>query len=128
MLITCPECGNKISDKAECCPHCGCPVESLFGDTDRYDIVLTGYKTPNADELDFCVFLVSEFKLSTKESAFIITHFPYIFANNLSKPNVEKLKSILDRSQIQLSVRKTETLIDGRITDEDVEKIFPLSF
>ena len=26
-LIKCVECGNKISDKAECCPECGCPVE-----------------------------------------------------------------------------------------------------
>ena len=25
-LITCPECGRKISDKATACPHCGCPV------------------------------------------------------------------------------------------------------
>lgn len=24
-LITCPECGNSISDKAEKCPHCGLP-------------------------------------------------------------------------------------------------------
>lgn len=25
-LIYCTECGNKISDKAEKCPHCGCPM------------------------------------------------------------------------------------------------------
>lgn len=25
-LITCPECGNKISDKALNCPNCGCPI------------------------------------------------------------------------------------------------------
>jgi hypothetical protein len=25
-LITCPECGNQISDKAPACIHCGCPV------------------------------------------------------------------------------------------------------
>ena len=24
-LITCPECGKQISEKAECCPHCGIP-------------------------------------------------------------------------------------------------------
>lgn len=23
MLINCPECGNKMSDKAQSCPHCG---------------------------------------------------------------------------------------------------------
>ncbi len=26
-LIKCPECGKQMSDKAEACPHCGCPVE-----------------------------------------------------------------------------------------------------
>ena len=26
-LITCVECGNKVSDKALSCPECGCPIE-----------------------------------------------------------------------------------------------------
>lgn len=26
-LITCPECGGKISDKAETCIHCGYPLK-----------------------------------------------------------------------------------------------------
>lgn len=29
-LIKCPECGKEISDKAQCCPNCGCP-NSEFG-------------------------------------------------------------------------------------------------
>ena len=29
MLITCPECGKQVSDKAEFCPHCGCPGDTL---------------------------------------------------------------------------------------------------
>ncbi len=29
MLITCPECGKQVSDKAEFCPHCGCPGDLL---------------------------------------------------------------------------------------------------
>lgn len=28
-LISCPECGKQISDKAGACPNCGCPIESL---------------------------------------------------------------------------------------------------
>ena len=27
MLIECPECNGRVSDKASVCPHCGCPVE-----------------------------------------------------------------------------------------------------
>lgn len=26
-MIQCPECGEKISDKAIICPHCGLPLE-----------------------------------------------------------------------------------------------------
>jgi hypothetical protein len=28
-LITCPECSKQCSDKAQKCPHCGCPVVSV---------------------------------------------------------------------------------------------------
>lgn len=28
-LIVCPECGEKISDKADICVHCGYPIKSL---------------------------------------------------------------------------------------------------
>lgn len=27
-LIQCPECEGKVSDKAQACPHCGCPISS----------------------------------------------------------------------------------------------------
>ena len=27
-LINCPECKKEISDKAEACPQCGCPIKS----------------------------------------------------------------------------------------------------
>ncbi len=28
-LITCPECGNQVSDKADNCVHCGCPIKII---------------------------------------------------------------------------------------------------
>ena len=33
-LIECPECGNKISDKADKCPHCGLPSSYFDGKKD----------------------------------------------------------------------------------------------
>ena len=29
MLINCPECSRNLSDKADCCPHCGHPIYKL---------------------------------------------------------------------------------------------------
>jgi hypothetical protein len=31
-LINCNECGKEISNKAEACPHCGCPTKEVFID------------------------------------------------------------------------------------------------
>ena len=30
-LVTCPECGKQISDKATTCPSCGAPISAMFG-------------------------------------------------------------------------------------------------
>ena len=29
VLLTCPECGGKVSDQATCCPHCGYPISKI---------------------------------------------------------------------------------------------------
>lgn len=31
-LINCHECGKEISNKAEACPHCGCPIKETSSD------------------------------------------------------------------------------------------------
>ncbi len=35
-LISCPDCNNKISDRAESCPHCGLPAK-YFNASGKYD-------------------------------------------------------------------------------------------
>lgn len=44
-LIKCPECEREISDKANVCPNCGCPIEKVNGDTQKVEI--TGVKIKN---------------------------------------------------------------------------------
>lgn len=41
-LITCPECGHSISDKAAACPHCGYPLERTERETEQLVSELTG--------------------------------------------------------------------------------------
>lgn len=40
-LITCPECGKQISDKAASCPGCGCPASEFAGfeETEKEDAI-----------------------------------------------------------------------------------------
>lgn len=35
-LLICPECKNKVSDKAETCPHCGCPITTKNDSNRQY--------------------------------------------------------------------------------------------
>lgn len=37
-LIICTECGKKFSDKAACCPECGCPTEVVMKESNSKEI------------------------------------------------------------------------------------------
>ncbi len=37
MLVVCPECGNKVSDKASACPNCGCPIQEIMKQFELFD-------------------------------------------------------------------------------------------
>lgn len=41
-LIQCPECGQKVSEKAEKCIHCGCPLDSAAQNSNG-TLVVYGY-------------------------------------------------------------------------------------
>ena len=42
-LIKCPDCGNMVSERAESCPSCGCPVSSFKPDFKVLTAALLGY-------------------------------------------------------------------------------------
>ena len=41
-LIQCPECGQNVSDKAEKCIHCGCPLDRV-AEKSNGSVVVYGY-------------------------------------------------------------------------------------
>ena len=51
MLVTCPECGKKVSDKASSCPNCGCPIDEILKQFQLtvYDPETMTGKTPEDD-------------------------------------------------------------------------------
>lgn len=68
-LITCPECGKKVSDKAEICVGCGYPIAKLYVpevENKKSDSVLCPYCGENildADEYcDACGMRIKEFE------------------------------------------------------------------
>jgi DNA helicase-4 len=58
-LIFCPECNNKISDRAELCPHCGLPAK-YFGELPKKQKNVTATdKSPDFDLVAFRNVLIS---------------------------------------------------------------------
>ena len=49
-LIKCPECKKEISDKASCCPDCGCPAE-------EWNMVKTVEKKNDEEKSEIPIFL-----------------------------------------------------------------------
>lgn len=53
-LITCPECGNKVSDKAKSCPNCGMPgTQFKVEKTDRFQETNDDKKIDNNKDNSF---------------------------------------------------------------------------
>jgi hypothetical protein len=47
-LITCTECGSRLSDKAKSCPECGCPIDYIIKETSNENICIEcGFNIPN---------------------------------------------------------------------------------
>ncbi len=42
-LITCPDCGKTVSDRAAACPDCGCPIGALQGGVLRVECSFFGF-------------------------------------------------------------------------------------
>ena len=49
-LIKCPECGKKISDACDSCPHCGYPMHKSSNDVEDIDIDNSDWPEPSDDD------------------------------------------------------------------------------
>ena len=43
-LIKCPECGKEISDRAQACIHCGCPIQTQISES---KLIIKALRHPN---------------------------------------------------------------------------------
>ena len=65
MLIKCTECGKEVSDKADSCPNCGCPIEKSNSDIKENSIENNGItkekkrKRPIKAIILCCVIMIS---------------------------------------------------------------------
>lgn len=98
-LINCPECNKEISNKAQSCPHCGCPINL----NTRYSIYIIGYR-----DTDIAVSAglkeVLDIDLDYENVVKILNNLPYKICECNTQGEAEVLAKKLDRWWINVDV------------------------
>lgn len=66
-LIVCTECGKTFSDKANCCPECGCPTKYLFN-TSKKNYSYLGKDIHVKESVDIYLELCKKLKIMAREA------------------------------------------------------------
>lgn len=67
-LLKCPECNNSVSEYAEKCPVCGCPINIIKKNYDinsiKYNVKIKAYPNNNKIEIVSKVMKITSFKIA----------------------------------------------------------------
>lgn len=101
-LINCPECNKEISDKAQSCPHCGCPINL----NSKYSIHIVGYR-----DTDTAVFAglkeVLGLDLEYEDVVKMLNDLPYKICECDTEEDALILAKKLDRWWIDVNIIDT---------------------
>ena len=98
-LINCPECNKEISNKAQACPHCGCPINLNIG----YSIYITGYRDTDT-AVSAGLKEVLDIDLDYENVVKILNNLPYKICECNTQEEAEMLAKKLDRWWINVDV------------------------
>lgn len=104
-LITCPECGKEISNKATACPNCGYPIN-----LEKFKIIITDYNT----DISALAGINEVFgqQLSYEDCMQILNNLPYIIAEYDTQAEMEHYAKMLKSPRWGLEI--TIESPDGR--------------
>ena len=95
-LISCPECGKEISDRAVCCIYCGFPLDELKNKSDQNTVVISSVdRTSNICRIDGVEYNLTEVK------------------NDLLSLPEGKLTNQNDKDKLHVILKKMVHSIDG---------------
>ena len=102
-LITCPECGQKISSESEYCVHCGFPINKkvTLGPND-YVVVVTGHSGTTVTQAIQA--LVSVCGYTTSEANEIMSNLPQEIVLGVSKDTAISVAQGLDAEGLDVSI------------------------
>lgn len=98
-LINCPECNKEISNKAQSCPHCGCPINSNAG----FSIYIIGYRDTDT-AVSAGLKEVLDIDLDYENVVKILNNLPYKIYECKTQEEAEILAKKLDRWWINVDV------------------------
>ena len=117
-LIKCPECHREISDKAECCIHCGYPVAAEREKEGLFKIVVVDTsERPSAIVL---VEILTNVKLGV--AIHVVDELPKEILTGINYETANKIKEYGERIHTTIRLEKdTESTTEKNI-DEEIER------
>ena len=106
-LITCPECGEKISDRSVCCVHCGCPLPPKEPEPNRFSVVLTSPPHYPENRKRTALVLVKELDLSKKDAMDLMDSAeqkPVVLRSGMTLESARMLANPLQRAGAYMKV------------------------
>jgi len=123
-LIKCTECGREVSDKANCCVHCGCPLDIKSDNTNETTVKTTNETTGVEDNysielIDYLreryevISIIKNFYgISIKEAMDKIESLPCIVGNDMSKDKAIDLAQELTKCEAIYKVYNNGTEVN----------------
>ena len=89
-LISCPECGKEISDKADVCVHCGCPLNN-----DKQNLYAMVFKSLNKNANLFLIksILEQSFGVSKGSAYNLLQQEDSILVDGIKEENITLLRN-----------------------------------
>ena len=129
-LITCPECGKEISNKAKECVHCGYPLSDMskpqkiqLSGAGRHKVVLVEF---SRDKFLYTMQLIRELReLSLAETKDLVDNCPSCILENVTRSEFHTIKNAFEKIgaivecrdifdiDVESGIRKTENTMSG---------------
>lgn len=120
-LIICPECNEKISDKAEVCIHCGFPLKNIASQSNKLFSVKF-IRLTHKDKRVSVQRIIARYGLYSQAEAYdLIRKSPNIIADGLSFENATYLTTVLQNKGGVTEVIESNSDYNN-VINENIEK------
>lgn len=118
-LITCPECGKQISDKAPACIHCGFPLDQIQQPC-AYNIVLQDIGPNKVQVIRLVRNLIA---IGLYESNQMIETLPVVVISSVSEEDADNIIKEFNKIGAKCSKEKCESESSDFITNDFILKL-----